>query len=572
MHGSQVTDVKRTGVIVWWVLPLVSAVLLTGGASGCGDDDVDADSGVDAGSDAQVSDSGVDAGEPDAEVVLPHCEGLGLPKRAFVNATEDATLYSLAQDITIPTTEGDVVLSELWTGCDVYLFIPDAPRQNGGWPLGIWERDIEDLLTRLPRNTHVFFTSMYSLPGSITTALEPIQEGVATALLSLGQQEYDYWIDRIHYVTVSAKALDGGLGDLMTDPGWGLGIDRFGRLRYLGSFADLTRYDGSMGWYAPNLSMAANEAIYYNFEAQREARLEGQNATVISILTGELVQDAAWSGQRTYVDINLPDAAAMANFDTMDLDLYLGCQGGSEYGDCPAWDYIVYLYLCDEGDPTQCTTEIGRWITTYHREGRWVHDISGLLPLLAGGGTRRFAVYSQQPYLVDLDLRLSNQSKPTRPAKAHYLFSGGTFNATYNDTYDATQIAIPADAVKVELATVITGHGMESPGNCAEFCNTTHHFTVNATENTLDFNPWVNIQTGCMGQVDQGTVPNQYGTWWFGRSGWCPGKEVQLVMTDITNQVTLGQDATIAYHGYYLGSDYTGSASIRMASWLVISK
>jgi len=548
---------------------LCLTALVAGGAPACSDDAPG--SGPDSGTDAVIVDGGLDAA-PDAEVVVTHCEGLGLPERDFVASTADASLYALVQDITIPTTEGDVVLSELWTGCDVYLFIQDRPRQNTGWPTGIWERDAEALFTRLPRNTHLFFTSTNSLPSSITSALEAIQNGVGSALLGLGQEEYDWWIERVHYVTVSAGALEGGLGELMVDPGWGLGIDRLGRIRYIGSYADQTRFDGTAGWFAPNLSMAANEAVYYNFEATREDQLTAENATVFPILTGELVRDATWSGQRTYADITLPDAGAMSSFDTMTLDLYLGCQGTDEYGDCPAWDYIVHLYLCDEGDPTQCGTEVGRWITTYHREGRWVHDISGLLPLLASGGTRRFAFYSQQPYLVSLDLRLSNQSKPTRPQEAHFLYSGGTFNATYNDTYDATQVAIPADAVKVELATVITGHGMESPGNCAEFCNTTHHFTVNGTENTLDFNPWVSIQTGCMDQVDQGTVPNQYGTWWYGRSGWCPGKEVPLVMTDITAQVTPGTDATITYHGYYLGADYTGSANIRMTSWVVISK
>lgn len=551
-------------------LLLTMAVLIVG-APGCSDDDgaPGLDAGTDAG-DASPMDGGADAG--DAEVVLPHCEGLGLPERAFVSATEDATLYSVAQDLTIPTTEGDVVLSELWTGCDVYLFIPDRPQQTVGWPIDIWERDVEDLFARLPRNAHVFFTSLYSLPGSITAALQVIQDGVAAALLSLGQEEHDYWIDRVHYVTVSGKDLDGGLGDLLDYPGWGLGIDRLQRLRYIGSFADRTRFDDNRQWFAPNLSMAANEAVYYNFEALREDQLAAQNATVLPILTGELVRDATWSGQRTYADIPLPDAATMAGFDTVTLDLHLGCQGGNEYGECPAWDYIVHLYLCDEGDPTQCDTELGRWITTYHREGRWVHDVSGLLPLIASGGTRRFAFYSQQPYHVYLDLRLSNQAKPARPEEAHYLFSGGSFNASYNDAYSPLVVPIPADAVKVELATVITGHGMESPGNCAEFCNTTHHFTVNGTENMLDFNPWIASQTGCMDQVDQGTVPNQYGTWWYGRSGWCPGKEVPMVMTDITSQVVPGADATITYHGYYLGGDYTGNANIRMTSWLVISR
>ena len=61
-------------------------------------------------------------------------------------------------------------------------------------------------------------------------------------------------------------------------PGWGLGIDRLQRLRYIGSFADLTRYDGNLGWFAPNLSMAANEAVYYNFEALREDQLDAEIA------------------------------------------------------------------------------------------------------------------------------------------------------------------------------------------------------------------------------------------------------------------------------------------------------
>ena len=552
------------------VTVLCTAALLFGGAPACSDDDGPGP-GPDVGTDATLMDASVDA-EPDAEVVVPHCEQLGLPVRDFVTSTEDASLYAIAQDITIPTSRGDVVLSELWTGCDNYLFIPDEPQQNGGWPVGIWERDVKALITRLPRNTHVFFTSVSVSTSNILATLAALQEDVVAALVDLGPEEYDWWIERVHYVTVSAKTIGGGIGELMDSPGWGFGIDRLQRIRFIGSFADQTRHDSGMGWFAPNLSMAANEAVYYNFEALREDQLAAENATVYPVLTGQLAADPGWAGQRTHADVTLPDAATMASFDTLTLDLYLGCQGTNEFGDCPPWDYLVYLYLCDEGDPTQCGTEVGRWITTYHREGRWVHDISGLLPLLASGGTRRFAFYTQQPYHVTLDLRLSNQGKATRPDEAHYLFTGGTFNATYNDTFDATQVAIPADAVKVELATVITGHGMESPGNCAEFCNTTHHFTVNGTENTLDFNPWISDQSGCMNQVDQGTVPNQYGTWWYGRSGWCPGKEVQLVMTDVTAQVTPGTDATIDYHGYYNGSDYTGSANIRMRSWLVISK
>ena len=119
---------------------------------------------------------------------------------------------------------------------------------------------------------------------------------------------------------------------------------------------------------------------------------------------------------------------------------------------------------------------------------------------------------------------------------------------------------------------MITGHGGADPGNCAEFCNTTHHFDVNGNEVMRDF-PEAGASTDCMDKVAEGTVPNQYGTWWYGRSGWCPGKEVQLVMQDITAHVTPGEDAVVDYEGYYNGAPYpSGGANIVMSSWVVVSR
>ena len=80
---------------------------------------------------------------------------------------------------------------------------------------------------------------------------------------------------------------------------------------------------------------------------------------------------------------------------------------------------------------------------------------------------------------------------------------------------------------------------------------------------------------GCQDQIADGTVPNQYGTWWYGRGGWCPGKHVPLVMTDVTDQVSLGAENTFEYEGYYLGAVYTDGdnwRNIRLDSWLVISR
>lgn len=540
-------------------------------------------------------------GDGEDEMEIPpdtfQCSDLGLPVREFIQAENDDTLYATAADFTLPTTAGDWTFSEKWTGCESYLFIQDVPRQTGGWDEFLWGRDVEDLLDRLPENTQVFFMSVYSEKQRRQENLAIIRSGVAKALRDRTADEQARWFHRIHFITEQSKVLGGWLGDHMNSTRWGVGIDRFQRIRYIGSYADYERYDEGMQWFAPNLSMAANEAVYYNFEAKREAELEAENATVIPLFTGDVLSDGSWAGAKGFADVTFPDAAAMKDFDSMSLDLYLGCEGSGEYGACPAWDYIVHLYLCKivetdgdadgdkDGDADgieintrgdtepsyDCSTEFGRWITTYHREGRWIHDVSGLLPLVAEGGAQRFAFYTQQPYEVDLKIRLSSQDKAARPVSATYLFSGGGFDNDYNVKYEALTLAIPADALKVELATVITGHGMASPGNCAEFCNTTHHFSVNGTENILDF-PVVGDNEGCMKQVADGAVPNQYGTWWYGRSGWCPGKEVKLTMTDITDQVLKGEDNVFDYWGLYNGLPHPGGPSIVMTSWLVVSK
>ena len=77
-----------------------------------------------------------------------------------------------------------------------------------------------------------------------------------------------------------------------------------------------------------------------------------------------------------------------------------------------------------------------------------------------------------------------------------------------------------------------------------------------------------------MNQVDEGTVPNQYGTWWYGRSNWCPGREVEVKTIDITDQINLGADNDFTYEGYLRDDEYftDGGANIRMNSWLVVHR
>ena len=46
------------------------------------------------------------------------------------------------------------------------------------------------------------------------------------------------------------------------------------------------------------------------------------------------------------------------------------------------------------------------------------------------------------------------------------------------------------------------------------------------------------MQADCRDEVDNGVVPNQSGTWWFGCGGWCPGQEITPVVLNMTDSAT----------------------------------
>jgi hypothetical protein len=558
---------------------LLPLLLLTGIActetedSRSKDDTCACEDSVDTTETADSGDSGDSQDTDDSADPVVDCADLGLPVLEFTKAPSDPTLRALAGDFTVPTTDGDWTLSERWTGCETYLFVLDNPRQNSGLDTDrFWSRDVNDLISRSPRNTHYFFVSTPQADSAREASLATIQAEIDEVLGELPAEDRAWWHAHVHYVTARARELDGWLGQSLGSPGWGVGIDRFQRIRYVGSYSDPRRYNSSVGWFDPNVSMVANEAIYYNFEAEREARLAADDALVLPAWSGDVISDPGWSGAMGYLEIEFPDAGALSAYDTLEIDHSLLCVGDGEYGDCPAWDYINWLFLCDVEEPERCDTEVGRWITTYHREGRWVHDLSPLLPMLGDGGTRRFAYYTQQPYEVHLSFRLSQRGKAFRPEEIAHLFSGGTFGPHYNDAYEPLQLTVPADAGRVLVAAVISGHGMSATGNCAEFCDTEHHFFVNGEDNEIEI-AITNSRFGCMEQTNEGTVPNQYGTWWYGRDGWCPGKEVPMRILDVTDQVIPGEINFFDYEGYHDGAPHPGDdASIVMNAWLVVER
>lgn len=536
------------------------------------------------------------------------CEQLGREAVSFTAGS--GALNEPAGEALIPLNTGETwSFSSSWSGCDSWIFLRSQPRQiNSGFGVDYWEGDHAELLANSPDNVHYFFVPNDG--EDVAARLGLVQARMNGALVALTEAEILDWQERLHYVEATPLELGGWLGDALRDPGWGVVVGPDQTVRYMGSFADPERYDGNVGWFAPNLAKAANEARYGNFLVDRQAALDAETVDEIPLFTGERVEGSG------FVDVTLPDAGTMAGYDTLAYDLTMECVGEGEFGDCPAWDYLVYLYQCDEsvddvdafattpcqegetrpgacedpmGGATEgtytckadgtgfeplacpCDTETGRWITTYHREGRWVHDATPFLALLQDGGATRFRFWTSQPYELKLSFRLSNQGVGHRPTKLVELYEGAYYGPDVNQSYQPVDVDVPADAAHVELAAIVSGHG-GGQLNCAEFCHTTNHFFVGGTEIVIE-DDWVDVADGCEQQVDAGTVPNQYGTWWYGRNGWCPGKEVPVQRFDISAEATPGSTVRFDHETYGPnGIDLNGGNGerIEVESWMVV--
>jgi hypothetical protein len=273
----------------------------------------------------------------------------------------------------------------------------------------------------------------------------------------------------------------------------------------------------------------------------------------------------------------------MATYDTLEIDHATYCED-HDPSKCWEWDRISSLRLCDEDS---CDVELGRWMTTYGREGRWVTDASHALAFLRDGGARRFRWDGSvtrtmeetvdRRYVVHVTLRLSNRGKPDRAFEAIPVFTGGRFDETYNDRQTPVTFTPPDGTTRVELVTMITGHGFGAEAsNCAEFCNHTHHFAIDDGAPVVKTHELATNSRGCQELVDQGVVPNQYGTWPFGRSGWCPGHDVPA--WSATLDAAAGVESTLRYEAGLEGTiPYVPNvtmpegyrAEIALSAWLV---
>ena len=536
-----------------------------GGGEGSGDDSGSEGDGADDTGGGDDTGGADDTGEGEPTFRPTTCDD----PADWAAGPYEAAYQGVADDFTVQTTDGEWNLVENWTGCDSYIF--EFYYSGSDYSKALWRTDVSDIIGLSPENVHYFFASYTADDEERLAEIEVIQDDLEEELARLDADEAAQWRGRFHFLTDSGWEL--GWPSEMS--AFHFGIDRFQRIRDPGLL-----YSWRAGRY--KLEFLAYEPQGYNYEHELAAALDAVAPYVASEVTVFDAEEvgSGWSSGPVYTSVDIPD---LSDVDTLLFDFTMDCEDsdGDGIGDCPEWDRQADGYLCEPDDASDCTKSFGRWITSYYRPGHWLTDATELLPLLgAGGETRDIGWYSVDTWKITWKLLFAKTGwTASRPAEVVEMWSGGSLDADYSDAQEDITFDVPSDASRVVFVTVLTGHGSGTDTlNCAEFCNSEHHFTVNDKVTYTKDNPDAGTWSGCMDRVADGVSPNQYGSWPFGRAGWCPGLDVPPWSVDITDDVTLGAENTMSYSATVDGDtyvpSYTGGGdyypTIEMRSWVMI--
>ena len=224
-----------------------------------------------------------------------------------------------------------------------------------------------------------------------------------------------------------------------------------------------------------------------------------------------------------------------------------------ESGLCDHWDRTGSVQLVkNAGTDDAESIEILRHITPYKIEMSNYVDVTELAPLLKGTQTltsfidtwvgpghaqgegwritARFVFYPGPPAGPDELINVWGKRSITVGQTGE--------GETVGDQIDPVSFNIPSDATRVVAHLTTTGHSFGNTSNCAEFCEMRHDVIIN--EEVFSTNPW-------RGDCDVNPVSPQFGTWEYGRNGWCPGAVSVGHQIDITDAIEIGADNVLDF-------------------------
>jgi hypothetical protein len=203
------------------------------------------------------------------------------------------------------------------------------------------------------------------------------------------------------------------------------------------------------------------------------------------------------------------------------------------------YDYFNYF-------PQVIRYEIGRYITPYGNglslgDGwTWTFDVTDYRPLLAD--SVHLAAGNWQE-LLDLKFVMVKGIPPRDVVSIQNLWNGSfEYGKDYNPIENhlvPKKVLIPANAQTARWKSRVTGHGMDTPSNCAEFCAKYHYYKVNGNQEYSRL-VW---RDNC----DVNPLYPQGGTWVYDRANWCPGAEVEAYDLELTPFIIPG-DSVLLEH------------------------
>lgn len=221
---------------------------------------------------------------------------------------------------------------------------------------------------------------------------------------------------------------------------------------------------------------------------------------------------------------------------------------------CADWDYKDHITIRRKGGvngPSQ-DFEIGRMLTPYGGafgkdwKFEWEVDVTDFSMLLRDSVEIEYNHTGYEPnedrgWSVTLDFEIITGKPVWEPVSiqkiydAAFLYGDSTNsidNALKPVTFDSHR-----DADFARLRVVQTGHGMDTPDNCAEFCD--KHREIWYDGKMIDMR---SIWKHC---GDNPLYP-QAGTWVYDRANWCPGNLMQPDIFDLN--ITGGRQHTIDFN------------------------
>lgn len=205
-----------------------------------------------------------------------------------------------------------------------------------------------------------------------------------------------------------------------------------------------------------------------------------------------------------------------------------------------SYDYFNYF-------PQVIRYEMARYITPYGNGlslgtgWTWTFDVSDYVTLLHDSVHLSAGNWQE---LLEVKFLMIVGTPPRDVITIENVYTGNFDYGHVNDPIESHLVPktmyVPANAVGARWKSRVTGHGMDTPSNCAEFCPKTHYYVVDSVQ---QFSKLV-WRDNC----DWNPLFPQGGTWVYDRANWCPGAEVWTYDFEMTPYVTPGTTAELDHN------------------------